>query len=119
MLQLFNRLGHDPQRLEDYEEEYAHREDLLFKYRYAHGAHPLHAFPVFYENSFILSRASRVIFAGARDVDGASLVGATAVPTWEDAWELACKTLGNRSPSVMVTPNVGGRMPLLWHVAGA
>lgn len=116
MLQLFNRLGHDPSRLEDYEEEYAHREDLIAKYRYAYGAHPLHPFPVFYENAFLLGRASKVIFAGARDAEGAALVGATAVPTWEDAWELACTTVGTREPSVMVTPNVGARMPLLWKV---
>jgi lactate racemase len=117
MLQLFNRLGHDPAKLEDYEEEYAHREDLILKYRYANGAHPLHAFPVFYENSFILKQASRIIFAGARDAEGASLVGATAVPTWDEAWRLACRTIGKSEPSVFVPPNVGRRMPLLWKVA--
>jgi len=29
MIQLFNRLGHDPARLEDYEEEYLNRQDLI------------------------------------------------------------------------------------------
>jgi nickel-dependent lactate racemase len=116
MLQLFNRLGHDPSKLEDHEEEYAHREDLLFKYRHAYATHPLHPFPVFYESAFLLGRASTVIFAGARDPEAAALVGATAVPTWDDAWELACRTVGTREPSVMVTPNVGSRMPLLWKV---
>lgn len=116
MLALFDRLGHDPARLEDYEEEYAHREDLIAKYRFAGGAHPLHPFPVFYENSFILDLTSRIIFAGARSPRAAQLVGATAVPTFEDAWQLACKTLGTRDPSVMVTPGVGARMPLLWRV---
>jgi hypothetical protein len=77
----------------------------------------LHPFPVFYENSFILDLTSRIIFAGARDARAAQLVGATAVPTFEDAWRLACKTLGTRDPSVMVTPSVGARMPLLWRVA--
>src|SRR6266536_559966 len=118
MLALFDRLGHDPARLEDYEEEYAHREDLIAKYRFAGGAHPLHPFPVFYENSFILDLTSRIIFAGARSARAAQLVGATAVPTFEDAWQLACKTLGTRDPSVMVTPGVGARMPLLWRVNG-
>src|SRR6266511_2495838 len=118
MLALFDRLGHDPARLEDYEEEYAHREDLIAKYRFAGGAHPLHPFPVFYENSFILDLTSRIIFAGARSPRAAQLVGATAVPTFEDAWQLACKTLGTRDPSVMVTPGVGARMPLLWRVNG-
>jgi hypothetical protein len=47
MIQLFNRVGHDPAKLEEYEEEYAHREDLIFKYRHCYGAHPLHPFPVF------------------------------------------------------------------------
>jgi nickel-dependent lactate racemase len=115
MLQLFNRLGHDPAKLEDYEEEYLNREDLIAKYRFSHGAHPLHPFPVFYENSFILSQASMIIFAGARDIEGSQLVGARAVPTWEDAWALATKVTG-RDPSVMVTPNVGARTPLLWKV---
>jgi nickel-dependent lactate racemase len=116
MLELFHRLGHDPSKLEDYEEEFGHRQDLLFKYQHAFGAHPLHPFPVFYENSFILNLASRIIFVGARSTEAAQLVGATAVPTWDDAWELACRSLGTRDPSVMVTPNVGGRTPLLWKV---
>ena len=79
MIQLFNRLGHDPARLEDYEEEYLNRQDLIAKYRFSNGAHPLHPFPVFYENSFILDQASTIIFAGARDVEGSQLVGAHAV----------------------------------------
>jgi nickel-dependent lactate racemase len=118
MLQLFHRLGHDPAKLEDYEEEYAHREDLIAKYRFANAAHPLHAFPVFYENAFLLNLASRIIFCGARDPEAAALVGATAVPTWEDAWRLACRTLGTSAPSVMVTPRVSQRLPLLWRVTG-
>jgi hypothetical protein len=116
MLQLFTKLGHNPAKLEDYEEEYAHREDLIFKYRYANAAHPLHAFPVFYENSFILNLTSRIIFVGARSAEAAALVGAIAVPTWEEAWRLACQTVGKSEPSVMVTPKVGARMPLLWTV---
>jgi nickel-dependent lactate racemase len=116
MMQLFNKLGHDPAKLEDYEEEYANRADLIAKYRFAYAAHPLHNFPIFYENSFLLNLTSRIIFCGARDVEGAALVGATAVPTWEDAWRLACKTLGTNDPSVMVTPKVSQRLPLLWRV---
>lgn len=115
MLQLFNRLGHDPAKLEDHEEEYLNRADLIAKYRFSYGAHPLHPFPVFYENSFVLNQASMIIFAGARDVEGAQLVGARAVPTWEDAWAMATKVVGN-DPSVMVTPRVGARTPLLWKV---
>jgi nickel-dependent lactate racemase len=116
MLQLFTRLGHDPSRLEDYELEYGHREDLLFKYRYAFAAHPLHAFPVYYENSFILSRASKVIFCGAHSPEAAALVGATWAPTWERAWQIACDTVGTKEPATMVTPKLGTHMPLLWRV---
>jgi hypothetical protein len=116
LLQIFNKLGHDPSRMEDYEEEYAHREDLIFKYRYAHAAHPLHAFPVFYENAFLFNLANRIIFCGPSSAEAASIVGATAAPTWEDAWRLACQTVGSTEPTVMVTPNVGARMPLLWRV---
>jgi hypothetical protein len=71
---------------------------------------------VFYENSFILDQASTIIFAGARDVEGSQLVGAHAVPTWEDAWAMATKVVG-KDPSVMVTPRVGFRTPLLWKVS--
>ncbi len=97
------------------EEEYAHREDLIFKYRYAHAAHPLHAFPVFYENAFLFNLANRIIFCGPKSAEAASIVGATAVSTWEDAWRLACQTVGSKEPKVIVTPNVGARMPLLWR----
>jgi hypothetical protein len=116
MLELFNKLGHDPAKMEDYEQEYGHREDLLFKYRYANACHPLHPFPVFYENSFIMNLASKIIFVGPRSPEAASIVGATAVATWEDAWDLACKTVGQSDPSVMVTPKVGWRTPLLFRV---
>ena len=116
LLQIFNKLGHDPSRMEDYEEEYAHREDLIFKYRYANAAHPLHAFPVFYENAFLFNLANRIIFCGPKSAEAASIVGATAAPTWEDAWRLACQTVGSSEPTVMVTPNVGARMPVLWRV---
>jgi len=81
-----------------------------------YGAHPLHPFPVFYENNFILNLASKIIFAGARSAEAAEVVGATAVATWEDAWRLAVRTVGKREPSVMVTPKVGLRTPLLWSV---
>jgi hypothetical protein len=116
MMQLFNRLGHDPAKLEPYEEEYLNRQDLIDKYRFSNGAHPLHPFPVFYENSFILDQASTIIFAGARDIEGTQLVGARAAATWEDAWNLATKVVG-KDPSVMVTPKVGFRTPLLWKVS--
>ena len=118
MMLLFNKLGHDPQRLEDYEEEYANRADLIDKYRYSYGAHPLHNFPIFYENSFLLNLTSKIIFCGARDAEGAALLGAQAVPSWEDAWRLTCQTLGTKDPSVMVTPRVSQRLPLLWRVRG-
>jgi hypothetical protein len=72
--------------------------------------------PDHYENAFLLKLTSRIIFCGARDPEAAALVGATAVPTWEDAWQLACRTLGTRDPSVMVTPKVSQRLPLLWRV---
>jgi nickel-dependent lactate racemase len=116
MIQLFNALGHEPSRLEDYEEEYGNRRDLLDKYHWSYGAHPLHPFPVLYENAFLLGRASKIIFAGAKDKVGASLVGATAVDTWDEAWKLACRTIGSASPSVMVTPNVSTRTSYLWNV---
>ena len=60
--------------------------------------------------------ANRIIFCGPKSAEAASIVGATAAPTWEEAWRLACQSLGSREPMVMVTPNVGARMPLLWRV---
>src|SRR5207237_9544035 len=108
--QIFNKLGHGPSRMEDYEEEYAHREDLIFKYRYAHAAHPLHAFPVFYENAFLFNLANRIIFCGLKSAEAASIVGAMAAPTWEEAWGLACQTVGSCERRVMVPPDDGARV---------
>src|SRR5260370_6876352 len=62
LLQIFNRLGHDPSKVEYYEEEHAHREDPDFTYRYAYAAHPLHALPVFYQNALLFNLPTRLIF---------------------------------------------------------
>jgi hypothetical protein len=118
LLELYNRAGRDPETIQDYEESYAHRDDLIFKYRYQHAFHPLHTFVLLYEIAYLQNWASRVIFVGPKDPGAAGLVGATAVATWDDAWQLACRILGTREPSVMVTPNFGSRSHLLWNVAG-
>jgi hypothetical protein len=117
LLELYNRAGRDPEIVQDYEEAYAHREDLLFKYRYQYAFHPLHSFLLLYEIAYLQNWASRVIFVGPKDPRVADLVGATAVATWEDAWQLTCRILGTKEPSVMVTPNSGLRTHLLWNVS--
>lgn len=115
LLELYARLGCDPDRLSEYEEAFGHREDLLYRYRWEYGYHPYHSFIMFYDIAYLQKWAGRVIFAGA-DARAAGLVGATGTATWKDAWDLACKTLGTRDPSVLVLPRATAHLPVVWDV---
>ena len=115
LLQLFNRLGHNAAKLPTYEHEYHSREDLTWRYRHAHAYYQTHSFLLCYGAAWLRDLASQVIFVGARP-EAASIVGARSVPTFDDAWRLATRTLGDRDPATLVLPNMGRRKHLLLRV---
>jgi nickel-dependent lactate racemase len=118
VLQLY-RGCHSCRDLMKYEEEFLHREDLIFKYRFCHGYAPLHPFWLLYESEYILNRASKVIFAGVPStevhnappqVEGPGGPGAVrdmgCIPTvnFDDAWKMAEKIVG-KNPVVVACPD--------------
>jgi hypothetical protein len=109
---------HSPHELQKYEEEFLHREDLIFKYRYRYSYAPIHPFWLFYESQYILDWANKVIFAGVPTCEvplappqregeggpgGARDVGAVPAPNFEEAWKIAEKVVG-KNPTVVACP---------------
>jgi nickel-dependent lactate racemase len=114
---LFRRC-HLSYELQQYEEEFLNREDLIFKYRFCHSVAPIHPFWLFYESQYALDRASMVIFAGVPtagnkfstlEKEGEGGPGATrdvgCIPatSFEDAMKLAEKVVG-KSPTIVAFP---------------
>ena len=117
VIQLFRKC-HSSHELQKYEDEFLHREDLIFKYRHCHSYAPIHAFWLFYESQYMLDWASKVIFAGVPTTEiplappqvegddgpgGARDVGAVPAPTFEEAWKMAEKIVG-KHPTVVACP---------------
>ncbi len=117
VIQLFRKC-HSSHELQKYENEFLHREDLIFKYRHCYSYAPIHPFWLFYESQYILDWASRVIFAGVPTTEiplapiqvegedgpgGARDVGAVPAPTFEEAWKMAEKIVG-KHPTVVACP---------------
>lgn len=102
-----------------YENEFLHREDLIFKYRFCHAYAPIHPFWLAYESQYIIDRSSKVIFAG---VPGAEVhnappqiegpggpgavrdMGCVPAASFEDAWKMAVKIVG-KDPTVVASPH--------------
>jgi len=114
VLSTWLQIGHDGDKLiDEYEEEFAHRQDLIHKYRFAHGAHPLHTFALVLESVYILKRASRIYFVGARDPGAALAIGATPEASFDQALKEALAIVGSPDPSILVLPNSTKRFPIL------
>ena len=79
---------------ENYVEEFAHRPEYIYGYRYAHAYHGSH--PFFMWNSTGIPRRylSKIYFAGVRDLDAAKRCGFEAFETVEDAIDAAQAELG-------------------------
>lgn len=101
-----------------YEEEFLHREDLIFRYQHCHAFAPLHAFWLFYESQYALDTASKVIFAGVpgmgnplpevavRGTGAPGVVrdiGCVPAKDFDHAWKLAEQIVG-KNPKVLLCP---------------
>jgi nickel-dependent lactate racemase len=117
VLKLYRKC-HSSYELQKYEEEFLHREDLIFKYRYCNSYAPIHPFWVFYESQHILDWASKVIFAGVPTTEvfpapscvegeggpgSVRDVGAVPAKSFDEAWKMTEKIVG-RNPSVVACP---------------
>jgi nickel-dependent lactate racemase len=119
VLEIWQQIGRRGDILADqYYEEFAHRDDLIWKYRFAHGAHPLHTFFLVLESVYILNQASRIYFVGARDPGAALAVGATPADTFDKALAEAVSLTGKSDPDILVLPNSTKRFPILLKVGG-
>ncbi|MCH8207150.1 MAG: DUF2088 domain-containing protein [Chloroflexi bacterium] len=80
---------------ENYVEDFAHRPEYVYGYRYAHAYHGSH--PFFMWNSTAVPRQylSKIYFAGVKDRSAARRCGFEAFPTVEDAIEAAEAELGS------------------------
>ena len=109
---------HSSYDLQEYEEEYLHREDLIFKYQHCQSYAPLHPFWLLYESQYILDWTSKVIFAGVPSREnffappqsegpgGPGAVrnmGCSPARDFDDAWKMAEKIVGSH-PKVVAFP---------------
>lgn len=105
---------HNSYELMEYEEEFLHRQDLLFKYRHCGSYAPIHPFWLLYESQYILDRASKVIFAGVPSREnplsppqleggGPGVVrslGVTPAKDFDEAWKIAERVVGQNATVV-------------------
>jgi hypothetical protein len=109
---------HSSYELQQYEEEFLHREDLIFKYRHGYSYAPIHPFWLFYESQYALDWASKVIFAGVPGTEiplappqlegsggpgAVRAMGCEPAKDFDEAWKIAEKIVG-KNPTVVACP---------------
>jgi nickel-dependent lactate racemase len=117
IIQLYRRCF-SAEELSLYEEEFRHRDDLIFKYRHCYAYAPAHGFWLFNESQYALDTASKVIFAGVPGMDnplakvqvsgvgGPGAVrdmGCVPAKDFDHAWKLTEQIVG-RNPKVLACP---------------
>jgi hypothetical protein len=117
IIQLYNRCF-SAEELSLHEEEFRHREDLIFKYRHCYAYAPVHGFWLFNESQYALDTASKVIFAGVPGMDNPLArvqvrgdggpgvvrdVGCVPARDFDHAWKLAEQIVG-KNPRVLACP---------------
>lgn len=109
---------HSSYELQQYEEEFLHREDLIFKYRHGYSYAPIHPFWLFYESQYALDWASKVIFAGVPSTEihlappqlegsggpgAVRAMGCEPARDFDEAWKIAEKIV-SKNPTVVACP---------------
>ena len=79
---------------ENYVEDFAHRPEYIYGYRYGHAYHGAHPFFMWNSTGVPRQYLSKIYFAGVKDPDAASRCGFDAFATVEDAIEAAEAELG-------------------------
>lgn len=97
------RQCHTAREMVDFEDEFCNRPDFLHAYTHNHAYPAIHAFWLFYENEYALTRASRVIMAGTSNPGAFRDVGLTPTANFADAWKIATRLVGP-DPITVVAP---------------
>lgn len=114
VIDLYGRY-HDAAPLVDHQEEVIHRPEYLYRYRHAFGYPAVHPFWLFYENEATMSRAGRVIMAGATNPHAFRALDIAPVRDFEGAWRMACRIVGP-NPRTIVAPAFWSRRMLKFDV---
>ncbi len=103
-------LSKDPYEIQDlFEEDFAHRPEYIYKYRFGYGFHPIHGILATYPLKR-LKHAARVYVAGAREPSLVSHLGFDPQDTVESAISQAEKIHGKDASIVFIrNPLVGSR----------
>ncbi|MDN5347137.1 MAG: lactate racemase [Clostridia bacterium] len=101
--------------LYDYEDEFINREDLVFKYRYCHGYHPIHPFWLFYESQYIVDHCSKIIMSNVQNPGAFRKLGVEAVKDFDIAFARAKQIVGP-NPRVIVLPSFWSKPRLQFYV---
>jgi lactate racemase len=87
------------------EEAFCANADYIYKYRFAYGYHPFHAFSMMYMGGLVREKASAVYIAGAKKPGYARGMGAIPAESVEAALEEAGRFVGP-NPKVLVVPEL-------------
>jgi nickel-dependent lactate racemase len=97
-VEMFDKLlpeTQDPFVLWDlYAEEYAHRPEFVYKYRYGFGFHGVHPLILWGQGAYGLRYMGKVFLAGAKDPEAARLLGFEPFSTVEEAIAEAERLIG-------------------------
>jgi nickel-dependent lactate racemase len=101
--------------LYDYEDEFLNRPDLVFKYRYCYGYHPIHPFWLFYESQYMLDHCGKIIFAGAENPGAARQLGCEATRDFDSAFARAKQIIGP-NPKMVIFPTFWSKPRMQFYV---
>lgn len=90
--------------LTKHEEDFAERDEWVQAYRDGRSYHPFHAFSMLYFSEVGISRASKVIVAGAESPQYARALEMTPTRDFDGAFRLATRLVGS-NPKVLALPD--------------
>jgi len=86
-----------------FEDEVSNKPEYIYKYRFAYGYHPYHAFSMVSCGTIALKHTSAVFIPGARKPSYARGMGCIPTNTFKDSLKLSEKYVG-KNPRILVLP---------------
>jgi hypothetical protein len=97
------------------EDQFCANAEYIYKYRFAYGYHPFHAFSMMYMGGLVRQLTSAVYIAGAKNPGYARGMGAIPVESVEAALQEAARFVGEQ-PRILVVPELSKPA---YHLAAA